>query len=99
MEISNRALELAATGRYGAPEQILTDNGDVFTGRFGPGAGQVAGHTVTPVVHSAGNHTAWQRGGSDASSDRRASRRRAAGDIRRPSSSPVPVTVTPSPRS
>jgi len=32
---------LAAIGRYGAPEQILTDNGKVFTGRFGPGSGQV----------------------------------------------------------
>lgn len=26
---------------YGVPEQILTDNGKVFTGRFGPGAGEV----------------------------------------------------------
>ena len=26
---------LAALARYGAPEQILTDNGKVFTGRFG----------------------------------------------------------------
>jgi len=32
---------LAAIGRYGAPEQILTDNGKVFTGRYGPGTGQV----------------------------------------------------------
>jgi transposase InsO family protein len=32
---------LAAIGRHGAPEQILTDNGKVFTGRFGPGTGQV----------------------------------------------------------
>jgi transposase InsO family protein len=32
---------LTALGRYGAPEQILTDNGKVFTGRFGPGTGQV----------------------------------------------------------
>jgi transposase InsO family protein len=30
-----------ALGRYGAPAQILTDNGKVFTGRFGPGTGQV----------------------------------------------------------
>ena len=28
-------------GRYGAPAQILTDNGKVFTGRFGPGTGVV----------------------------------------------------------
>ena len=26
---------------YGLPEQILTDNGKVFTGRFGPGVGEV----------------------------------------------------------
>jgi hypothetical protein len=26
-----------ALGRHGVPEQILTDNGKVFTGRFGPG--------------------------------------------------------------
>ena len=26
---------------YGVPAQILTDNGKVFTGRFGPGAGEV----------------------------------------------------------
>ena len=26
---------------YGVPEQILTDNGKVFTGRFGPGHGEV----------------------------------------------------------
>jgi transposase InsO family protein len=26
---------------YGCPEQILTDNGKVFTGRFGPGTGEV----------------------------------------------------------
>jgi transposase InsO family protein len=30
-----------ALARYGAPEQILTDNGKVFTGRFGPGSGDV----------------------------------------------------------
>jgi transposase InsO family protein len=30
-----------ALGRYGIPEQILTDNGKVFTGRFGPGPGLV----------------------------------------------------------
>jgi transposase InsO family protein len=34
------ALELAI-GRYGVPEQILTDNAKVFTGRFGPGTGEV----------------------------------------------------------
>jgi transposase InsO family protein len=34
------ALQLAL-GRYGAPEGILTDNGKVFTGRFGPGTGEV----------------------------------------------------------
>jgi transposase InsO family protein len=28
---------LAALHRHGVPEQILTDNGKVFTGRFGPG--------------------------------------------------------------
>ncbi len=32
---------LAALARYGAPQQILTDNGKVFTGRFGVGAGLV----------------------------------------------------------
>jgi transposase InsO family protein len=30
-----------AMRRYGVPEQILTDNGKVFTGRFGPGTGEV----------------------------------------------------------
>src|SRR3546814_18371008 len=34
------ALALALR-RYGVPEQILTDNGKVFTGRFGPGTGAV----------------------------------------------------------
>jgi transposase InsO family protein len=34
------ALALAMR-RYGVPEQILTDNGKVFTSRFGPGKGQV----------------------------------------------------------
>ena len=28
---------LEALRRHGVPEQILTDNGKVFTGRFGPG--------------------------------------------------------------
>jgi transposase InsO family protein len=28
---------LEALGRHGVPEQVLTDNGKVFTGRFGPG--------------------------------------------------------------
>ena len=32
---------LEALARYGAPQQILTDNGKVFTGRFGTGAGLV----------------------------------------------------------
>jgi transposase InsO family protein len=32
---------LAAIDRYGAPAQILTDNGKVFTGRYGPGTGIV----------------------------------------------------------
>jgi len=27
----------SAVRRYGLPDQILTDNGKVFTGRFGPG--------------------------------------------------------------
>ena len=31
----------AALRRYGAPSQILTDNGKVFTARFGPGPGPV----------------------------------------------------------
>ena len=31
----------AAMRRCGVPEQILTDNGKVFTGRFGPGTGEV----------------------------------------------------------
>jgi len=30
-----------ALRRYGLPEQILTDNGKVFTGRFGPGTAEV----------------------------------------------------------
>jgi transposase InsO family protein len=30
-----------AMGRFGVPCQILTDNGKVFTGRFGPGTGEV----------------------------------------------------------
>jgi transposase InsO family protein len=30
-----------ALGRYGCPEQILSDNGKVFTARFGPGPGPV----------------------------------------------------------
>jgi len=30
-----------ALRRYGLPDQILTDNGKVFTGRFGPGTGEV----------------------------------------------------------
>ncbi len=34
------ALALALR-RYGVPEQILTDNGKVFTSRFGPGRGEV----------------------------------------------------------
>ena len=34
------ALSLAMR-RHGVPEQILTDNGKVFTGRFGPGIGEV----------------------------------------------------------
>lgn len=34
------ALALAMR-RYGVPSQILTDNGKVFTGRFGPGTGEV----------------------------------------------------------
>src|SRR5205823_11054319 len=34
------ALALAMRA-YGLPEQILTDNGKVFTGRFGPGTGEV----------------------------------------------------------
>jgi transposase InsO family protein len=31
----------AAMRRHGVPEQVLTDNGKVFTGRFGPGNGEV----------------------------------------------------------
>jgi transposase InsO family protein len=34
------ALALALR-RYGVPDQILSDNGKVFTGRFGPGKGEV----------------------------------------------------------
>ena len=30
-----------AMARHGLPDQILTDNGKVFTGRFGPGTGEV----------------------------------------------------------
>jgi len=33
--------EALALRRYGVQEQILTDNGKVFTGRFGPGTGEV----------------------------------------------------------
>jgi len=32
---------LAAMARHGTPEQVLTDNGKVFTARFGAGAGEV----------------------------------------------------------
>jgi transposase InsO family protein len=32
---------LAAMARWGVPEQVLTDNGKVFTARFGLGAGEV----------------------------------------------------------
>ena len=32
---------MSALKRHGVPEQILTDNGKVFTGRFGPGPGPV----------------------------------------------------------
>ena len=38
---------LAALRRWGVPEQILTDNGKVFTGRFGP-AGVQRGGVVRP---------------------------------------------------
>jgi hypothetical protein len=31
---------LDALARHGVPEQVLTDNGKVFTGRFGPGVSQ-----------------------------------------------------------
>jgi transposase InsO family protein len=31
----------AAMRRHGVPDQVLTDNGKVFTGRFGPGTGEV----------------------------------------------------------
>ncbi len=30
-----------AMARHGIPDQVLTDNGKVFTGRFGPGTGEV----------------------------------------------------------
>ena len=30
-----------AMRRHGVPDQVLTDNGKVFTGRFGPGSGEV----------------------------------------------------------
>ncbi len=30
-----------AMRRYGVPAEVLTDNGKVFTGRFGPGTGEV----------------------------------------------------------
>ena len=32
---------VAAMKRFGVPAQVLTDNGKVFTGRFGPGKGEV----------------------------------------------------------
>ncbi len=38
---------LAALGRHGIPDQILTDNGKVFTERFGP-AGEFGGGVVRP---------------------------------------------------
>lgn len=38
---------LAALRRHGMPDQILTDNGKVFTGRFGP-SGVVRGGDVRP---------------------------------------------------
>ena len=31
----------AALARHGIPEELLTDNGKVFTGRFGPNPGEV----------------------------------------------------------
>src|SRR3712207_8288743 len=34
------ALALAMR-RHGVPQEVLTDNGKVFTGRFGPGTGEV----------------------------------------------------------
>ena len=41
-------------GRHGVPEEILTDNGKVFTGRFGPGPGRCcstgsAGRTASAI--------------------------------------------------
>jgi len=39
------ALDLAID-RFGAPRQILTDNGKVFTARFGPGPGPVRSGSI-----------------------------------------------------
>ena len=48
-----------AMAAHGVPEQILTDNGKVFTARFGPGPGPVlfdricADNGITPPVDGA----------------------------------------------
>ena len=35
---------------YGVPDQILFDNGKVFTSRFGPGKGEVLFDRIRPLV-------------------------------------------------
>ena len=42
--------EPLAMRRFGVPSQILTDNGKVFTGRFGPGTGEVLNIDVRRVA-------------------------------------------------
>jgi hypothetical protein len=55
--VGRRAICLAfsqALARYGAPEEVLTDNGKQFTARFDRG-GEVTGPTVLMPVEHAGN--------------------------------------------
>jgi transposase InsO family protein len=42
----------AALRRHGVPEQILTGNGEVFTGRFGSGLGRCASTGSAPRMGS-----------------------------------------------
>ena len=57
------ALALAMR-RHGVPAQILTDNGKVFTGRFGPGTGEVlfGPPSTTPRLSSPCSATRRNRG-------------------------------------
>jgi transposase len=49
----------AALDRYGAPEELLTDNGKVFTGRLGPHPGEVLFDRICPEQ---GHHPPAHRG-------------------------------------